>query len=391
MRIPSLSAIIPTAVLVCSQLAQCLDYSQYNYILDDIKAFSLAHDHEGDIFKRADANSTSGTNSAMVDFYVNILHQVQDSGIIPTVLTEISSNPDQIQTLANWLQSLLQTTGGASIAELSDLFGATSGINIDLYIDDITSAIYQSGVIESTANGLLANQTNNQFLADFVGGILGSPNCVWVGWLIFDLGDGKDLSINRLANLIVNSTSKANTNSSNMSDIKIEPGLPLPNTGYNYEVEIDLTGRSRLIQESLHKRADGNNSYPGSMNEFFSNAINSIVNSQLVSTNLNDILAALNQSGIVAPLVVDVLSIPTLSNLTNSLVSVLYNNGAFDGIDLDSYYEFAKQQNYLSDFLQYVLTDNHWAPLLARLFRRVEDRGDYQRLQDNMYGPHKRN
>ena len=94
------------------------------------------------------------------------------------------------------------------------------GITIDLNVTEILDAVLASGLIQSTATGLLLNNTNNAMLADFVGGILGDPNNVWIGWLLMGLGDGHALTVPYLADLIVNSTSKANTNTTAQSKIK---------------------------------------------------------------------------------------------------------------------------------------------------------------------------
>lgn len=55
----------------------------------------------------------------------------------------------------------------------------------------------------------------------FAGGALSSPNNVWIGWLLTDLGQGHALTVPFLSDLIMNTTSKANTNDTNRSDINV--------------------------------------------------------------------------------------------------------------------------------------------------------------------------
>lgn len=379
-----LSTIIPTTLLLCTQVVKCYDYSHYDYILNEISALdfedSLDYDDGFDFGKRADSNSfsSSTTNSAAVDQYVSLFKTIGASGLIPQLLSEIANSSEQVQNLANQVQFF--AAGGSNIS--------FDGLNVELNFTEILNAVLDSGIIQSTANGLLVNDTNNQFLAQFLGGVLSSPNNVWIGWLLMGLGNGHDLTVPWLADLIVNSTSKANTNSTNQSEINVQQQLPVAQQAQNYDVVIDFSDN---WESNFIKRADDDtNQYSGSLNQFINNAANTILNSQLVSSNANDILVALNQSGIVVPLVIEVLKTPNLNNLVSPIVATLYNNGVFDGLDLESYYEYAKEKNYLSDALQYLLTDEHWSPPLAQLFRRMEDTGSFQYLQDNMYGPHKR-
>ena len=208
--------------------------------------------------------------------------------------------------------------------------------------------------------------------------------------------------------MIVNTTSKANTNDTNRSDINVKETPPLAeDVGLNPEgINNDGTTKDAVyinLQEQeakrikkreeylMSKRAyDVDNQYEGSLSQFLNNAINTVVNSQLVSSSINDIVVALNQSGIITPIVLQVLQNDNLSSLVNPIVKTLYEHGAFNNLPLNYYFIYAKERNILSDGLQFVLTDPHYAPPIARLLKRMEDIGTFQYLQDNMYGPHKR-
>ncbi|KAI3403667.1 hypothetical protein KGF56_003485 [Candida oxycetoniae] len=380
MRVPMLATIIPTTLLLCSQVVRCINFDEYDYILKEISDLDTLDGFESiQMFEKRDDNST---NDAVVSQYTTFFQTLGASGLLPEIINEISSSPEQTQNLVTYLEFFLSGDGGNETS--------TEGLSINLNMTQILNSVMSSGIIQSTAQYLLVNDASNQFLGNFLGEVLGAPKNVWVGWLLLGLGDGHDLTVDWIADLIVNTTSKANTNEDNMSEINVEQGLPVTPKGQNYDIVIDVNG-GREGSQTNYARDDGDdNEYAGSFDKFLNNAINTILQSNIVQSNANDIIVALNQSGIVGPLVLDILKLPNLSNLTNTIASTLYKNGALDGLDLESTYEDAKQKNILSDALEYILTDGYWSPPLAKLFRRIEDTGAYQRLQDNMYGPHKR-
>lgn len=400
-----LTSLIPTTLLFCSQIVHCFDFLQYDDILDEIASlgdYSDATSKDGyNIEKRDDSNLTY--NQAAVDQYVYLFQSIEQSGLIPDLLEEITNNQTQIDNLVSYIELLLSGDLGGENSTIS-----LNGISINLNTTQIMNAVVESGIIPSTYDQLLGNKENNQKVADFAGGVLSSPNNVWIGWLLTDLGQGHALTVPFLADLIVNTTSKANTNDTNRSDINVKETPPLAeDVGLNPEgINNDGTTKDAVyinLQEQEAKRikkreeylmskraSDVDNQYAGSLSQFLNNAINTVVNSQLVSSSINDIVVALNQSGIITPIVLQVLQNDNLSSLVNPIVKTLYEHGAFNNLPLNYYFIYAKERNILSDGLQFVLTDPHYAPPIARLLKRMEDIGTFQYLQDNMYGPHKR-
>ncbi|EMG47845.1 hypothetical protein SBY92_005018 [Candida maltosa Xu316] len=375
MKFLSLSTLVPIVTLGFSHLVSAsVDFSKYDYIIKEIEDLSK----KDELYKRGEAE---------IEQFTSLFQSVGNSNIIPEILTDITSSQDKMDNLANLTYGLIgAVSSGASSFE---------GININLNYTELLNAVLSSGIIQSTAGGLLLNNANNAKLADFVGGILGSPNNVWIGWLLMGLGNGEDLTVPYLANLIVNSTSKANTNPDNqtqLKNVKVQPqeDQVVIKDPVNDEEEDNAYAGSLndFVDHLINKRDDDNSTdqYAGSLNQFINNVAGAITQSTLVQSSANDILVALNRSDIVVPLVMELLDNPNLGTLVQTIVKKLYNEGVLNDIPLDPYYEFAKKQGYLSDGLQYLLTDPTYAPALATLLKRMDDAGVYQRLQDNMYG-----
>ncbi|RCK60513.1 hypothetical protein Cantr_08200 [Candida viswanathii] len=375
MRLFALSNLLPVVsfclpALVSASPSPAPDYTKYNYLLESIRSLS------SDLDKRDDAQVAQLTS---------LFEAVGSSGLISDIILDITSSDTKMDNLANITVELL-----GAVENGNQTF---EGINIQINTTELLDAVLASGLIQSTATGLLLNNTNNAILADFVGGILGNPNNVWIGWLLMGLGEGHALTVPYLADLIVNTTSKANTNSTNQSNIKGANFKQADNiiiekkaAGDYDEEEEELFGSLDGYLNDVLNTRDDDNQYAGSFNSFVNNIINTVATSSLVQSSINDILIALNNSGIIVPTVMEVIANPNLGTLVLTVVSRLYESGELDNIPIDPYYQFAKQQGYLSDGLQYILTDPTYSPGLAVLFKRMDDAGAYQRLQDNMYG-----
>ena len=406
MKLPSLSIIAPIITLGFSPLALCLqsssetitstihsfddqvpDYSKYNYLLDQFTSLFTTEEEK---------ENTDGVNQYIkikrdentVNSISSLLQSVEQSGIIPDIVSDITSSQTKMDNLANYTVSLLSTIMSGNQSSSSSSSSLLSGINIDLNTTEILNAVLSSGLIQSVASGLLLDNANNAKLADLVGGILGSPDNVWIGWLLAGLGNGEDLTIPYIANLVVNTTSKANTNSTNQSKIgnnKNQVEDVIINKDSTNQEDDEYSGSlNEFLNNIAIKRDD--NQYAGSLNQFISNVGNSVAQSSLIQASANDILKALNQSNIIVPTIMQITENQNLGTLVKTLTKRVYESGIINDLPLDTYYEYAKKENILSDSLQYILTDPTYSPGLATLFKRMDDAGAYQRLQDNMYG-----
>lgn len=378
MKFLALSNIVPLVSFclpaIVSASSSNTDYTKYNYLLESIRGLST------DLEKR---------DEAQIEQFTGLFQAVGASGLITDVISDITSSQTRMDNLANITVGLLGAVEGGNTS--------FEGITIDLNVTEILDAVLASGLIQSTATGLLLNNTNNAMLADFVGGILGDPNNVWIGWLLMGLGDGHALTVPYLADLIVNSTSKANTNTTAQSkikgvEVKQEDNIIFEREDSSEENDENLDGDffvslNDYLDNVLNTRDDSDDDqYAGSFNSFVGNIINTVASSSLIQGSVSDIIIALNNSGIVVPLVMEALQNPNLGTLAKTVVGRFYNSGMLDNIALDPYFQYAKKKGYLSDGLQYILTDPTYSPGLATLFKRMDDDGAYQRLQDNMYG-----
>lgn len=290
-------------------------------------------------------------DDSSVSTLTQVLSQVESSGVIISVLEEIANSPTQINNLANLAESLIRNGGGV-----------VGGLNISLNMSSLLKTVKDSGIIFTTLDGLMLNVTNRNFLADRLGVLL--KRNPWVAQLLTDLGAGKALTVAHIADLVQNFTSKAS----------------------NWDEMLQQTESVTSKSVVIGARDDSSGQYAGSAQEFLNNLINTVASSTLASQSIGDILQAVNDSGIVVPIVVDVLNSTAILRMVGTLVGKIYNTGAFDNIDLNSYYQLAKKNGLLTNSIQIALTDPTYSPPLARIFQRMEINGAYQQTQWNLHG-----
>lgn len=296
--------------------------------------------------KRADDSST-------VSALTQVLENVENSGLIMDILEEIAASPTQTDNLANLTVSLLKNGGG--------LIG---GINITLNYTSLWDTVKLSGIIFSTLDGLMLNVSNRNFLADRIGVML--KRNPWVAELLTQLGAGHALTVSYLHELITTFKSKAS----------------------NWDEMLQQTSMPNSKSVIIGARDDSNSSgqYDGSAQEFLSNLINTVANSALADQSIGNLLQAVNDSGIVIPVVLDVLNSTSVLGMFGTIIGKVYDSGVLDGIDLNSYYQLAKKNHFLTNAIQIGLTDPTYSPSLARILQRMEINGVYQQTQWNLHG-----
>lgn len=296
---------------------------------------------------------------------------VYDSGILTDTLYEIASDDTQINTLINLTSSLLK--GDSALSSID--FG---GLNISINTTDLLGQVMDSGIIASTASYLLINETNRDYLADFTGGLLGKN--VWVAKLLNELGAGKDLTIDLIADLIKNTP---NLNPKYNSSAP-EANEKVVNTFKRDDLEwLDEVFKATDLSDFLDIVLKDNE---GSAQQFFGNLINGIFESSFFSTTLTSVLNSVNDTGIAGPLIMEIAQNSTILSMFPKLAAGLYNNGALN-IDLNKYYEQAKREAILSDALQSLLTNPTWEPPVGKLLMRMENNGVFKDIQVALYGP----
>lgn len=274
-----------------------------------------------------------------------ILIQTNKSGILWDLVDGIAASNLLIDNIANLAVSVLN--GNTSAIE-------GLGVKIELNTLDLVATVMQSGIITLVADGLLLNEANRQKLAGVLGNSL--ENDVWISKLLQGLGDGDEPLVDYIANTIKYTKSK------------------------NPRHQDQL--RQRVL--SLERRANTE----GLAQLFFGNLINTVLQSQLVSGSLSDVLVALNDTGVGVDMVVQLLDhTGLLYAIGLAVVSKLYNSGALSGIDLNTPYQKAKREHTLLDGLQALLTNPTYAPGIAALFKQLDDSGVYHEVKLNLYGP----
>ncbi|CCE83734.1 Piso0_004320 [Millerozyma farinosa CBS 7064] len=282
-------------------------------------------------------------DNSRVDQLTSILQTVNRSGVIFDILHEIAGSRVEQDNLINATTTLLNTG--------SAMFGS---YNISLNTSNILNKVMSSGLIQSVADGLLLNEKNRVALTVNVGEILRTN--AGMTQLLIDLGHGHDLTVDFVADRLLNTKTK--------------------NPKYQHLNE----GKQTVLQ-----KRDGN--YSGSADKFFNNLIQTILQSNLVSESTDDILQALNNSGIIVPIVLRTLNDTAIANMGKYMLTQLYYDGAFDGLDLNKYFKQVKENHALTNGVEYILTDPTYSPALAAVFKQMDDAGVYRDVQTNIYGP----
>lgn len=303
-----------------------------------------------DLVKRAD-------NSAIVLTISGLLQSIYASGLITKTLAQLAESTSTLDTVALFAILGINST----MAAYNALGGGLKGIQSILAKSPLNSTelleeLGLSGIVNSTAEGLLFNDTNRDILADTLGEKLATN--YWVAVLLNGLASGKDLTWNYLAETIETSTSKANE-----------------------------TKKTVIFRRAETPSAANN--YLGSAVAFLENIITTVLQSQTFTATLGVSLAALNQSGIVVPLVLDILQDPNLGVILSYVSPKIFESGVLYQIDLSTLFKWAKKKDYLLDGSQVLLTHPVYSPPLGKIFERMETSGVYAQVQANLYGTKK--
>lgn len=289
-------------------------------------------------------------NEGLKDTLVQLIVTVNQSGVIEDVLHEIAQSPEQMNTLSNAIYVTLRRvyTGG-----LSSQINITTTTNLT----DILGIVKSSGLIYSTAASLLLDDTQRNMLADGVGEVM--VNNTWIPVLLKYLTDKGKITFDTIFDIARNTKSK-------------DPGF----NGIRY------TKRSIFSTNS-----SSNDAYSGSLQAFLNNLVGSALSSQLATSSLETILAAVNQSGVVVPTIQSVVRDPLILKMVAYIANKLYNYGVFDVVDINSLYQRLRHDGTLTRFGEWFLTDPVWSLPVAKILERWELRGIYDQIQRNMYGP----
>lgn len=272
------------------------------------------------------------------------------SGLIFTLLDQLAADNATINLAAQLVGGIL--SGNSSAGSL------LSGLNITFNASSVLEGVQSSGLMTSTLQGLLLNEDNRNQLADFAGLFIAKNT--FVPQLLVDLGNGVPLTIEHIIHLVKTVRSKAGN--AQQDDIR------------------------NVVIDAHDKRDD--NQYKGTANAFFSNALGALVNSPLLTSSAGSIFQALNNTGILVPIIIQATKDPNTLKLAQTFAVDLYNTGALtdENLPLNKYFQALKKDNTLSEGVQTLLTHPVYSPPVAAIFKRMEDSGVYQQIQRNLFG-----
>lgn len=242
-------------------------------------------------------------------------------------------------------QVIVNALNGSYNKVILTFTGSSGGLNISSLLHTLEA----SGIIKTTAGTLLMNDYNRNRTADMAGQLL--VDQIWIPKLLKGLGDGKDLTFDYIFQLVNESQSTTSGNS----------------------------------KQTVLSRREDTSAYAGSADTFFYNLVAQITSSELFLASVSDILKALNNTNVLPYIIMDVLNSTTIMSGVGQILTNVYDTGALDKIDLNSYFVKAKKSNLLSDNLQSLLTNPTYSPYLAKLFQRMELEGYYRQIQHKMY------
>lgn len=287
-------------------------------------------------------------NEGLKDTLIQLIASVNQSGIIVDVLHEIALSPEQMNTLSNVIYVTLQKFYMSSMT--------TSHINTTTNLTELLEIVKASGLLYSTLAGLLLDDTQRVILSDSVGELL--VNYTWISVLLNYLGENGMITVDTIFDIARNTKSK-------------DPGF----------------NGTQFTKRSILETNSSSNSHSGSLQAFLSNLVGSAVRSQLAISSLETILAAVNQSGIVVPTVQGFVRDPLVLNMIGYISNKLYNYGVFDIVDINTVYQKLRNDKTLTRLGQWLLTDPVWSVALAKLLERMQNRGVFDQIQRNIYGP----
>lgn len=300
-----------------------------------------------------------GKRDMLTDNLESILLAVNNSGIVIDILHEIADSTEQMNTLSNWLfQALLSIKSNSAI----------KGLNVTVNTTDIFAQVKASGLILSTIHELFFDDQQRDYFADSVGALL--TRYVWIPRIVYDIGYNGKITVNRIADLVQNTKTKN------------------PNPETNGTVEASVKPLLKREFYSLQERADNSTgAYSGSLQAFFNNLIQAGLMSSLAESSLSSILTAVNNSGIVAPIVQAAVRDVKIQKMAFFIVNKLYNFGVFDSIPINDYFQEFKTSGAASRSVQFGFGNPTYSPIIARIFERLENRGVFETIKLNLWGP----
>lgn len=287
-----------------------------------------------------------------------LVQQIQNSGLIFEFLRSLNNNTVVLQYYS-LLSSLLPKSNSSNSSSTSSLLATAQP-----YINQIVNLTQTSGLLQTTIQSLLFNDTNVNGIAIFTGNILSSPNNTWIARLLFELGEGADLTVGLINQLIKDNRATVNQK------------LVL------FKREDD---EDDIFADELFARAT-TSSTQGSSSLFLSNILTMFTNSSL----MKDFFVALNQTDFITNFVLQFAQDPLAQLGILNVISLANSTGMFNNLDLNKYFVMAKEEGLLTHGTQFLLTSPVYEPRVAMIFNVWIKMGYFEKIRYNMYGPESR-
>lgn len=268
------------------------------------------------------------------------------SGLLLQIVDQISSSPQEMDTIANYLFLMLALGGDNSSLSLSSL----NTSELSSTVKNLTSEIVQSTIQELLFVDLQLIQ-----LANNLGSLL--VNHSWIAGAVNFIGVHGWIDIPEIFDLAENYKSK-------------DPGF----NGTRYSVF------------KRDDRSSSNDSYSGSLQSFLNNLIGSATESEFASASATSILEAVNDSGIVPSVLQQLLGDGNFFTIIGYVSKKLNSYGVFDAFDLKSEFKEQRDSGKLSSSLNYALGDPIFSPRIARIFYQLKNNGAFKQLRYNFLG-----
>lgn len=280
---------------------------------------------------------------ALLDNIENLLLAFNRSGLLLQLIDQISNSPQDMDTIANYLLTVMASTLEGSNSSSSFNTSALSSPEAK----NLTSEILDSAVQELIYDDLQLIQ-----LANSIGSLL--VNQSWIAGIVNFMGVHGWISIPKIFDLAQNYTSK-------------DPNF----NGTRY---------------SIVKRDNSTSSYSGSFQSFLNNLISSASQSELVSVSTISVLQGVSDSGITPSVLQQLLGDGNFFNMIGYISTKLYDYGALDAIDLESIVKDQRSSGKLASSLNYALGDPIFSPRIARIFYQLKNNGAFAQLRYNFLG-----
>lgn len=288
---------------------------------------------------------------------VDVLKATANSGGITDAVEYLYDHPDSIEGIANVTAPVLKST---KLDRNGNLSIAYNGVGIHTSLGSILDSLVGSKLFFQILDGSLLNATNRDYFAYILMQAFGDTPAF--SNLIKKMGDGLYISVDNIADVVVNTTSK---NPRHQSQGK----------------------QTSLKQERIKKRDNSNDTdVVADGTRFLGNLVNIISETNVTLDLINEVTDGIYRSNTLVPITMELLKAPHVASVVADLVAALYRRDSFKGMDTGGLFEQKKKEGVLVEPVQVILTYPRYEPALARVFKKIEDSGALWEAKLNLYG-----